>query len=455
MHHVILVTFLLTVALVPVPLASNRDWGWSPLAVVVAAMLVAWGLTAALSRESYGRELRRLGNLVVPAALMCAVLIWATIQVTGVTPASWASPISASRVFDLPPETKMAFDRELVLTAVMRLLTYIGMFLLAVCLAGRASDARRILATVAIAAAVYTIYAMAAHLLNRLTPATGISVWIPNVEAFSGTFINGNNYASYTGVGVLTALVLAFPAPGSGQARESRTERWRRRITMLSGRSGLWLAVAAISLTGVVLSGSRAGWASLMLGIISMVVLYTSGRRRLWFGLVATILLLASVFMLPGGDVLLNKSARLINEGGGGRQIIFPIVADMVSLRPLLGWGLNSFESLYSVFQPVSLAYETFDKAHNTYLEAAFDLGIPFAALLVLAVLLVVARCFRGFHNRGRDRELAGLGFFVSLFVGIHALFDFHLQIPGMVCVYAAVLGVAWAQSWSSRTEVA
>jgi O-antigen ligase len=453
MHYVILGGFLLTVALVPLPRASNNDWAWSPLAVVVAVLLLGWGLAAALGHDSYRRELRRLGKLAVPATLMCAVLIWAVIQMTSLTPAGWASPISASRAFDLPPGTSIVFDREVALTALMRLLTYAGMFLLGACLSSRASDARLILATVAISAAIYTIYAMVGHLMNRMTPVTGLAIWMPNQFAFSGTFVNANNYATYTGVAALTALVLAFPAHRMVDARESKAQRWRRRIALLSGSSGLWLAVAAILLTGVLLSGSRAGWASMMCGIVSMIVLYTSGRRRLWLSLAAVIILLAAVFMLPGGDALLNKSARLVNEGAGGREILFPLAVDMVAHRPFLGWGLGSFESLYSIFQPLPLAMETADKAHNTYLEAAIDLGIPFASLLVLAILIVVARCLFGFHDRGRDRELAGLGFFVSVLAGIHALFDFHLQIPGMACVYAAVLGVAWTQSWSTRGD--
>jgi O-antigen ligase len=119
-------------------------------------------------------------------------------------------------------------------------------------------------------------------------------------------------------------------------------------------------------------------------------------------------------------------------------------------LNPFTGWGANSFASLYSVFQPVELS-EVSDKAHNTYLELAFDLGIPMAVALVGAVVWIVVRCLRGVAERRKMRELSALGFCASVAVGVHALFDFSLQIPGFVVVYAAVLGAAWAQSWSSR----
>jgi O-antigen ligase len=103
------------------------------------------------------------------------------------------------------------------------------------------------------------------------------------------------------------------------------------------------------------------------------------------------------------------------------------------------------------VFQPVSLTL-LFDKAHNTYLELALDLGIPVAVALVLAVAVVAARCAKGFAIRSRDRELPMLGVAATILVGLHALADFSLQIPGMACTYFTLLGLAWNQSWGSRS---
>jgi O-antigen ligase len=116
----------------------------------------------------------------------------------------------------------------------------------------------------------------------------------------------------------------------------------------------------------------------------------------------------------------------------------------------MLGWGMNSFRSLYSVFQTTALS-SPFDKAHTTYLELAFDLGVPVATALVLAVVWIAVRCLSGLSERRQERELTGLGVGASVTVGIHALFDFSLQIPGVTIVFAALLGAAWAQSWSSR----
>jgi O-antigen ligase len=323
---------------------------------------------------------------------------------------------------------------------------------LAASLPEHAGDARRILGAIIIAAIVGTIFSMVATAINRLTPYTGVVVWMPHPEGwFSGTFINVNNYATNAGVAALAALVLAIPPPYQSEYKETAAQRWRRRIAILSSRRGLWLAAGLLLVTGVLLSGSRAGWASLVLGLLTVAMAYGRGVGRIGVVLLVAIALAALAVTMPGGDKLVARTTELLGSGHNSRREVWQIALDGIALRPWLGWGLNSFADLYSVFQPVSVSTTYSDKAHNTYLELAFDLGIPAAALLAVAILWIIARCGWGFYNRARDRELAGLGVFVTVLVAFHALFDFSVQIPAMACTYFAVVGVAWNQSWSSR----
>jgi O-antigen ligase len=94
-----------------------------------------------------------------------------------------------------------------------------------------------------------------------------------------------------------------------------------------------------------------------------------------------------------------------------------------------------------------------YDKAHNTYLELASEYGIPTAVALVAAVTWVTIRCFQGSRERHRDQELSVVGFCASVVVGVHSLFDFSVEIPAVAATYAALLRVAWSQSFSSRAK--
>ena len=450
MQKAILYLFGLTLALIPVPLASNRDWSWSPLAVVIGLLLVGATVSIVSNPDSSRRALANFRALLVPGVLTAAVLAWAFIQSTNWTPPSWASSVSASAVFG--PDTAMqsvAFERELLFTGLMRLLLNVGFFLLGMLLGSRVNDARGLLGTIVIAASAYTLYAMVAQAANRVAPWTGISVWTPHEPYFTGTFININNYATYTGVAAIVALSLAL-RPRRSLGAETARQRWRRRLASLSGMGGFWIAAAAVLIAGVLFSGSRAGWASLVLAGMAMAALYTRGMARLVWLVVVPLAVVGVTVLLPGGLNLAGRLLLLLNEGEVGRQTLYPMTIDANALRPYTGWGLNSFQAVYFILQPPGLA-EFYDKAHNTYLELAFDLGIPAAGALIFVVLWIVFRCLRGFFERNRDPELAGVGFLIAVLAGFHSLLDFSLQIPAMAGTFFAILGISWAQSWSGR----
>jgi O-antigen ligase len=445
--------FAATVALSPLPLGANRDWSWSPLAVIVGLLLAAWSTLLFVKPDVERRPLVSFRALAVPLVLFGLTVGWGLLQISDWTPFSWASSISAEQALGLPRTNHaVAFAREQLLTGLMRLLTYAGVFLLAASLSASATDARRILSGIVIVATLCTFYSMAADVINQQTRFTGLTLWTPHPPFFTGAFINGNTYATYAGVASLTALVLAFRPPRSEDRRESAAQMWRRRIGDLSGKSGFWCAAALVLGMGVLLSSSRAGSISLVAGFMTLVALYGQGVRRVVFVALVPLVAVAAAILLPGGETLVSRTSVLIAQGESGREALFPVTVDAIGLRPFLGWGMNSFESLFSVFEPVSLS-DFYDKAHNTYLELAFDFGIPVAVMLVGAVLWLCLRCLVGYFTRGRDRELAGLGVFTGVLVGVHSLFDFSLQIPAMACTFFAILGVGWAQSWSSQRE--
>ena len=218
----------------------------------------------------------------------------------------------------------------------------------------------------------------------------------------------------------------------------------------MSGLSGLWFALSLVLCMGVVLSGSRGGAISLMVGLVAFAIFYVRGASRIVVVSLIVLIVTAVVLLAPSGERLVTRTAKLFAQGEAGRELLFPMTLAAIALRPLTGWGMNSFEKLYSVFQPPSLP-DYYDKVHNTYLELAFDLGVPMALALIVAVAWIVGQCAVGFVNRRRDRELAGLGVFATALVGFHSLFDFSLQVPAVACCYFAILGIAWTQSGSSQ----
>jgi len=420
--------------------------------MAVAVLLLTWSIACLVQPEVGKRTMASLMDLRVPAGLVLFALAWAGLQLSGWTPAGWTGQVSIAPESGFGQARAIAIIRDDALVGIMLLLAYVGVFALAATLCGGTSEARFILATIALSAALITLYAMVADVVNRQAVASGVVIWVPRLNYFTGTFVNPNNYATYAGIAALAAFVLAFAPPRPVDSRETARQRWRRRLGQLSGHGGLWFAVTVILLVGVLMSGSRGAWISVATAFTVLGMLYARGVSRAVFGALLPLAFGVATVLLPGGDRLVTRALRLVAEGDVGRETVFPVTMQAIGLRPLIGWGMNSFESLYPMFQPPSSA-DVFDKAHNTYLELAFDFGIPAAAMIVLAVTWIAVRCMIGFFTRRRDRELAALGVLVCVLGGIHSLVDFSLQIPADACVFFAVLGVSWAQSWSSRRE--
>ncbi|MEA1938939.1 MAG: O-antigen ligase family protein [Pseudomonadota bacterium] len=134
------------------------------------------------------------------------------------------------------------------------------------------------------------------------------------------------------------------------------------------------------------------------------------------------------------------------------RANIYATTERAIADAPLLGTGLGTFAPVFRMYRGEDIETRIVN-AHNTYLENALELGIPAAAMLTLAVLLVVLICLKGVGARRRNRILPAIGVAASVHVGLHALVDFGLETPAVTWAYAFILGLAAGQSFSSKAN--
>jgi O-antigen ligase len=148
-------------------------------------------------------------------------------------------------------------------------------------------------------------------------------------------------------------------------------------------------------------------------------------------------------------------TSRMSDYAGNetGRGIIYALTLQAIRDHPLLGVGLGGFHDIFQMYRDSRLDYEvaTFDRAHNTYLELALEIGLP-AFLVMLAILVgIVAVCVRGLLTRQRDVVYPAAGIAASALLALHSAVDFSLQIPAISVAYALLMGAAYAQSFSTR----
>ena len=164
---------------------------------------------------------------------------------------------------------------------------------------------------------------------------------------------------------------------------------------------------------------------------------------------VLSALVVSSLAFYLTSEVLLDRIDRtdITTEQ---RVIVFENVQHGITENPILGFGYGTFADSFRLYDRIESPVH-YDRAHNTWLENLFELGVPAALALFAAIGGLAIICYRGVRRRHRDWAYPALGAASSVLVGVHALFDFSLQIPAVAILYACILGIGCAQAMSSR----
>ena len=110
-------------------------------------------------------------------------------------------------------------------------------------------------------------------------------------------------------------------------------------------------------------------------------------------------------------------------------------------------------QTIFGLFQERWTSPLRVDRAHNTYLEHAAELGLLATAALYLEPVLLFAYCVRGVFARRKDQVFPLVAACATVLVAVHALVYFGLQIPAVAVTYAAILGTGVAQGVPSARK--
>ena len=116
----------------------------------------------------------------------------------------------------------------------------------------------------------------------------------------------------------------------------------------------------------------------------------------------------------------------------------------MIKEYPWVGCGLGGYEGCFAKYQTVA-PMNTIDYAHNDYLQAMAELGVPaMAAGVALLVLLLRAAMLAWLgreEGEGRWVALGCAGAMAAML--LHSFTDFNLYIPANAMALAWIAGMA------------
>jgi O-antigen ligase len=152
------------------------------------------------------------------------------------------------------------------------------------------------------------------------------------------------------------------------------------------------------------------------------------------------------VMLSPGG--IAERVARLHDPlgktGAADRLVIVKDSLKMIAVRPVLGWGLGTFPTVYPKFRSFYTNYFV-NEAHNDYVQTAVETGLVGFAIVCWFIALFFRVSLRNTeHWRSDVRDGVCLAAVIAVTgILIHSFSDFNLRIPANAALFFALAAVA------------
>jgi O-antigen ligase len=243
-------------------------------------------------------------------------------------------------------------------------------------------------------------------------------------DAMTGLFANSNHLA--------TLLVVTIPFTAS--MLFSRRSRSGRRLISLAA-----ISVLAIVATGLVLNPSLAGLL-LLVPVSAATFLVLTGkaeRRSKWRRpTIALAMLGACATLVAIGSS--DTTATNAKSSALPRYDAFTnTLAATLDFMPV-GSGFGTFVKIYERYQPDwQVSVEYMNHAHNDYLEAALEGGLPSVVLMLCFLIWWIREAF-ALKRRESVPQVALAGLIASGAILLHSLVDYPLRTAALATLFAA-----------------
>ncbi|MFC1688655.1 O-antigen ligase family protein [Pseudomonadota bacterium] len=454
-NRILFFGLMLLVVISPLPLGSNRVWSWSLCAVIAGILALLWAV-ASIRRPV---QLNRGLNPLIPLLFVLACG-WAIVQLAHGAPQAWQHPVwlMASEVLGAELPGRISLSADDTWTALMRLLSYALVFVLAYQLTRDRARAQAAFGWLAIAGLLYAVFALYVYWGGYYPQWLFEGRVLPH--DVRGTFINRNHFATWQGLTVLCAIAWFYHRMARPVLKPYAVPQDREtQVVEFILRSWKPLTALLLMVTALVLTHSRGGFTATLAATVTLLFLLdrrasngraSSGKSLSRVTVIVALAVTSFAFYLTSEAVLDRINSTDISSEE--RMAVFADINRGVADNPVLGFGYGTFADSFRLYDHNEAAVH-YDRAHNTWLENTFELGLPAALALFLSIIGLALVCLRGVWRRHRDWIYPATGVAASVLVGLHATVDFSLQLPAVAILFACIMGVAVAQSFSTSSD--
>lgn len=426
----------------PIPLGSNRPIVWVVNGAIATVALLLFAFGEVRNADRHAIDWR---PLTLAASLYALVVGFMVLQAMPGMPAEWLHPVwalapavsSAAPTISINPSATWATIAE-----------FAPIGFLVVIAARAAVVPRRAEFLLELIVAVTTAvgaYGLAATYFGVR------QIFLVDIDAYpgflTGTFVGTNSAATYFAIGILASSALILTRMEAPLRVRLRTGRL---VELIDGiqRSGMLIGANLVLAAALLNTGSRGGLIALVAGLVTLAAIgaYRVGRqnRQVLVGLLLVVAAVLAVGVL--------SSSRLLGRLGGGlsagdRVAVYQDTLEMIAARPWLGQGAGTFADAFPLFHVTASSASVWNRAHNSYLQAIAELGLPAAGLLLLAILILLAVVLRriGDISTARPAGLAVVSATVLLVLQSAVDFSIQMQAVGLTVVVLLGAGVGEA----------
>ena len=268
----------------------------------------------------------------------------------------------------------------------------------------------------------------------------------------TGTFINRNTAAVYFGSCAAVWLVLLCEAMRQNvpPGKIGWLAMARRAISKPTPKMDLSFSMLFIVLAAMFMTSSRAGVLLSLGGLVIAFAGYFYRDLPRWRGALTTLAFGGIIGLVLIQILGPGVRGRLDADGltDWGRFETYRSTLRMIADHPWFGTGLGTFAWSYPAYRSADISvWGVWDRAHNTLLELAVELGLPLTGLVFVGWMAIVVLLVRGVRIRQRGVAVPAAALAIALLALLHSLVDFSLQISGFAIVVFAIVGAGLSQS--------
>jgi O-antigen ligase len=213
----------------------------------------------------------------------------------------------------------------------------------------------------------------------------------------------------------------------------------------------LMVYVTLLMVLALILSLSRGGWISFLMGLMFMAAALLWDRRftNKKVLLAGTGLCMISAMIVLVSTPVVERVRTVIEKDQAAslqdRLMAWAGTVNMVKDSPMLGTGPGTYAVIFPQYQPPGLATQ-FDMAHNDYLQVMAETGVFLIPVIVWMIVVLFRKGFKKLKNPSRLVRATTLGAMSGIVaILFHSIGDFNLHIPANALLFTVLAAIVAA----------